>query len=79
MESSLLLLQTNVLNRHRWATRDEMLLSIIVWIERTYRRPRRQADSVASRRSSTRPSTRLRSDPPPKTRCYLLVQQTHVR
>ncbi|WP_273653016.1 IS3 family transposase [Cellulomonas fimi] len=43
MESFFSLLQNNVLNRRRWTTRDELRLAIIVWIERTYHRRRRQA------------------------------------
>ncbi|HEY7053299.1 MAG TPA: IS3 family transposase, partial [Mycobacterium sp.] len=31
-----------VLNRRRWATRQELRLAIVVWIERTYHRRRRQ-------------------------------------
>ncbi|AEI13292.1 Integrase catalytic region [Cellulomonas gilvus ATCC 13127] len=42
MESFFSLLQKNVLNRRRWTTRDELRLAIIVWIERTYHRRRRQ-------------------------------------
>jgi putative transposase len=43
MESFFALLQKNVLNRrHRWATRDELRLEIVTWIERTYHRRRRQ-------------------------------------
>lgn len=42
MESFFSLLQKNVLNRHRWATRDELRVEIIIWIERTYNRRRRQ-------------------------------------
>ena len=37
------LLQKNVLNRHRWTTRQQLRLAIITWIERTYHRRRRQA------------------------------------
>ena len=34
----------HVLNRrHRWATRDELRLEIVTWIERTYHRRRKQA------------------------------------
>ncbi len=40
MESFFALLRKNVLNRRRWATRDELRLAIITWIERTYRRRR---------------------------------------
>lgn len=43
MESFFSLLQKNVLDRRRWATRDELRLAIITWIERTYHRRRRQA------------------------------------
>ena len=43
MESFFALLQTNVLNRRRWTTRDELRIAIVTWIERTYHRRRRQA------------------------------------
>jgi len=43
MESFFALLQKNVLDRRRWATRDELRIAIITWIERTYHRRRRQA------------------------------------
>jgi len=42
MESYFALLQKNVLNRQRWATRDQLRLAIVTWIERTYHRRRRQ-------------------------------------
>ncbi len=42
MESFFSLLQKNVLNRKTWATRDELRLAIVTWIERTYHRCRRQ-------------------------------------
>jgi putative transposase len=42
MESFFALLQKNVLDRHRWATRDELRIAIVTWIERTYHRRRRQ-------------------------------------
>ena len=42
MESFFALLQKNVLNRQRWATRDELRVAIVTWIERTYHRRRRQ-------------------------------------
>ncbi len=42
MESFFSLLQKNVLNRRRWETRDQLRVAIIVWIERTYHRRRRQ-------------------------------------
>jgi putative transposase len=43
MESFFALLQKNVLDRGQWATRDELRTAIIIWIERTYHRRRRQA------------------------------------
>ena len=43
MESFFSLLQKNVLNRRRGATRQDLRLAIITWIERTYHRRRRQA------------------------------------
>jgi transposase InsO family protein len=42
MESFFALLQNNALDRRRWATRQELRLAIVVWIERTYHRRRRQ-------------------------------------
>jgi transposase InsO family protein len=42
MESFFALLQKNVLDRQRWATREALRLAIITWIERTYHRRRRQ-------------------------------------
>lgn len=43
MESFFALLQGNVLDRRRWATRDQLHIAIVTWIERTYHRRRRQA------------------------------------
>ncbi len=43
MESFFALLQKNVLNRRSWATREELRIAIVTWIERTYHRKRRQA------------------------------------
>ena len=43
MESFFALLQKNVLDRRSWATRDDLRIEIITWIERTYHRRRRQA------------------------------------
>ncbi|OBA91502.1 integrase [Mycolicibacterium mucogenicum] len=42
MESFVALLQRNVLERQRWATRAELRLAIVTWSERTYHRRRRQ-------------------------------------
>jgi putative transposase len=41
-QSFFALLQKNVLDRQRWASREELRLAIITWIERTYHRRRRQ-------------------------------------
>ncbi|MFB7575192.1 integrase core domain-containing protein [Streptomyces sp. NPDC056165] len=43
MESFFSLLQKNVLDRRVWATREELRIAIVAWIERTYHRRRRQA------------------------------------
>ncbi len=44
MESFFALLQKNVLDRRRWAaTRDQLRIAFVTWIERTYHRRRRQA------------------------------------
>lgn len=42
MESWHALLQKNVLDRHRWPTRDEPHQAIVFWIEHTYNHRRRQ-------------------------------------
>ena len=42
MESFFSLLQKNVLDRQRWATREDLRVAIVSWIERTYHRRRRQ-------------------------------------
>ena len=43
MESFFALLQKNILDRRRWATRAELRIAIVTWIEWTYHRRRRQA------------------------------------
>ncbi len=42
MESFFWLLQKNVFDRRRWRTRCELTYEVIVWIEHTYNRRRRQ-------------------------------------
>lgn len=42
IESFFALVQHNVFNRTRWQTREELRLAIVVWIEGTYHRRRRQ-------------------------------------
>lgn len=43
MESWWALLQKNVLDRQRWATREQLRVAVLAWTERTYHRRRRQA------------------------------------
>ena len=43
MESFFSLLQKNVLDRQRWNSREELRIAIVIWIEKTYHRRRRQA------------------------------------
>ncbi len=79
MESFFSLLQKNVLNRRSWATREELRIAIVTWIERTYHRRRRQ-DSLGRltpiefETIMTAPATKPR-DPT----CHLSVQQTRSR
>jgi putative transposase len=42
MESFFGLLQNNVLNRRGWATRQQLRIVVVTWIERSYHRRRRQ-------------------------------------
>lgn len=42
MGSFFALLQKNVLDRRTWATRNQLRIAIVTWIERTYHRRRRQ-------------------------------------
>lgn len=42
MESFFSLLQKNVLDGQRWISREELRVAIVIWIERTYHRRRRQ-------------------------------------
>ena len=42
MESFCSLLQKNVRKRKQWATREELRIAIVVWIERTYHHHRQR-------------------------------------
>jgi transposase InsO family protein len=42
MESFWSLLQKNVLNQQQWPTREQLRYAIVLWIEHTYNRRRRQ-------------------------------------
>ena len=42
MESFFSLLQRNVLNTKTWASREELTIAVITWIERRYHQRRRQ-------------------------------------
>ena len=41
-QSFFALLQKNVLNRYRWSTKQQLRLAIVLWIEGSYHRKRRQ-------------------------------------
>ncbi len=43
MESFFALLQNNLLGRWSWATREDLRIAIVTWIERTYHQRHRQA------------------------------------
>ena len=74
VESLFALLQKNVLDRRSWATRQELRLAIVTWIEQTYHR-RRQASLGRLTPSSTKPSQpQLRRRQPDQPR-HLFVQQ----
>ena len=78
LESFFSLLQDNVLNRRRWATR-ELRLAIIVWIdERTYPRRRRQArlGHLAPVEYETINTPQVAHAP--ETRRHLLMQQPRL-
>ncbi len=61
MESWNALLQKNVLDRRRWATRDQLHDTIVFWIERTYTGAVDSASSASSHPSSSS------SPSPPRT------------
>ncbi len=42
MESFFALVQKNVLNRHGWATREQLRYELVYWTEHTYNHRRRQ-------------------------------------
>ena len=54
MESFFALLQKNVLNRRRRATRLELRIAIATWIEKTCHRHRRQLSQADRPPSSTK-------------------------
>ena len=56
IESFFTLLQKNVLDTGRWASREELRTAIVTWAERTYHRRRRQAALGKLTPSDTRPS-----------------------
>ena len=68
MESFYSLLQKNVLDRRRWPTRAELAYAILVWIERTYKRRRRETAKPAGRRSCPRVSCPCRFSPKSRER-----------
>lgn len=50
------MLQKNVRDRGSWATREELQIAIVTWIERTYYRRRRQVALGRLARSNPKPS-----------------------
>ena len=54
MESFFALLQKNVLNRKRWATREELRLAIITWITNTYTAAAGRTPAADPHQSNTR-------------------------
>ena len=42
MESFFALFQKNVLNQRTWATREQLRLAMVTWVEATYHRGRRR-------------------------------------
>jgi transposase InsO family protein len=60
MESLFSPLQKNILDRHRWASREELRIAIVTWIERKYHRRRRQG---ALGRSTTIEYEAIRTTP----------------
>ena len=79
MESFFSLLQQNVLDRRRWASREDLRIAIITWIERKYHRRRRQdafgrvwtidPHRVRSNHDHTRPPRR------PNPTCHLMCSR----
>lgn len=62
MESSVALLQKNVLDRQQWSTREQLRLAIVTWIEKTSHRKRRLVKLTPSNlRQSTGPHPRPES------------------
>ena len=78
MESFFSLLQKETLNKRR-QTRQELRLEIVTWVERSCHRRRRQRDSDASPRSSSRQSIHRALTRPkiPNKTSQLDRQQSH--
>ena len=78
MESFFALLQKNVLDRQRWATREQLRLAIVTWIERTYHRRRRQRALGRLTRSSSRRFSRHRTRQRPRRTSQPNLQQSRA-
>jgi putative transposase len=76
MESFFSLLQKNVLDRRPWATREDLRIAIVRWIERTYHRRRRQVG--LGRLTPVEYELIIRQPPPkrPNRNCHPFVQRT---
>ena len=68
MESFFSLLQKNVLNRRRWATRAELRLAMVTWIESPITDEDGRTASAGSPQSSSRYSLQPLTRPEPPTR-----------
>ncbi len=66
-QSFFALLQKNVLDRRTWATREELRIAIVTWIERTYHRRRRQ-DSLGRLTALHNPGCSRGLKPPDSSR-----------
>ena len=78
MESFFSLLQKNVLDRRTWATKNDLRIAIVTWIERTYHRRRRQdalgrLTPIEYETIMTTPATQL-----PDPTCHPVVQQSRA-
>ncbi|EWM66139.1 transposase [Micromonospora sp. M42] len=64
------------MNRRSWATRQQLRIAIVTWIERTYHRRRRQRPLSGLTPLNSRPSCTHRPVRPRDYTCHLPVQ-TH--
>ncbi|KES05453.1 integrase [Streptomyces toyocaensis] len=79
MESFFAVLQKNVLDRQVWATRQDLRIAIVTWIERIYHRRRRQRRlarlTPVEYETIMTPPAALAAE----TRCHPIMQQSQTR